>query len=323
MTLRDLAKNFQIGTAVRHKPLEQDAKYANIIGSEFNLLVPESAMKCAWVCKEPHTYDFSAGDALVSFAESHNQTVRGHTLCWHLSYAPWMGNLTSLELEKVLRDYIFAMVERYKGKCSAWDVVNEAINDNGRARKSIWSQIEHFIQKCFLWAHEADPEAHLIYLDYRLHTLARWNAISKMIEELKDNNIPIHGIGLQLHHELFRSLAVSTIRLPDAVARFKKLGLGVHIGEVSITILPPTQHLPDAAKYELHALAYGKVMEVALNSGCESLNLWGFTDKHAYYKPPEQDNKGTPCIFDFNYQPKPAYFALKRELERFIAVDSG
>ena len=104
-------------------------------------------MKCHRICAEPHTHDFQLADRIVEFARSHNQQVRGHCLCWHLSYAPWMENLTSLELEKVLRDYIFATVERYRGKCYAWDVLNEAINDKGRARQSIWRSIEHFIQK--------------------------------------------------------------------------------------------------------------------------------------------------------------------------------
>lgn len=250
----------------------------------------------------------------VSLPSEHNQVVRGHNLCWHMHVPKWMHNLTSLELEKVLREYIFTTVDRYRGKCYAWDVVNEAINDNGRLRPSIWKSIEGYISKCFTWAHEADPDAHLIYLDYRTHTISRWNAVCKMVSELKASHVPIHGVGLQLHHEIFRSLGISTIRLPGLIQQLQKLDIAVHVSEVCIPIYPPTQQLPVATKLALQGKAYGQIMKVCLESGCASFNLWGFTDKHVYYKPPENDGNSIPCIFDVHYQLKPGYEAIKQEL---------
>jgi endo-1,4-beta-xylanase len=119
------------------------------------------------------TYNFDPADRIADFARDRNLTLRGHCLCWHMSSASWLRKLTQLELEKVLQNHIFTTVERYQGICTAWDVVNEAIDDRGKIRKSIWSQIDNFIPKCFQWARTADRYAQLIYLDYRLHTPAR------------------------------------------------------------------------------------------------------------------------------------------------------
>jgi endo-1,4-beta-xylanase len=317
MSLKALAGNLKIGTAIRAKPLQEDPQYGQIIAQEFNLVVPENAMKIGVVCKQSQTYNFDKADQIVQFAQSHGQAIRGHNLCWHMHVPQWIKGLSNLELEQVLRNYIYTTVDRYKGQCYAWDVVNEAINDNGRLRPSLWKSVENYISKCFTWAHEADPEAHLIYLDYRTHAVSRWNAICKMISELKSSGIPVHGVGLQLHHEVFRSLGISTVRLSGLIQQLQSLGVAVHFSEVSIPIYPPTQQLPVATKLALQAKAYNQAMKVCLESHCASFNLWGFTDQYVYYKPPEKDANSIPCLFDRHYQPKPAYHSIAQELARF------
>ncbi|WP_204106784.1 MULTISPECIES: endo-1,4-beta-xylanase [Spirulina sp. CCY15215] len=318
MPLKNYLPNFKFGTAVNHKILlDETSPLHTILPREFDFLVPEWEMKFYSIRHSPQDYDFAKADRLAEFARTHNLTLRGHCLCWHLSSASWLRKLTKLELENVLRDYIFTTVDRYKDVCTAWDVVNEAIADNGKIRKSIWSQIENFIPKCFQWAHEADRHAHLIYLDYRLHTPTRWKAIAQMVKEMKENSIPIHGVGLQVHNEVFRTLGIAKWRLPNLIRQLQSLGVAVHISEVSIPIYPPAQNLPLQAKYALQGKAYAKVLDVALTSGCKSFNLWGLSDCHAFYKPPEGDRNSTPCTFDRELQPKPAYFALETVLKRY------
>ena len=270
-------------------------------------------MKIHNIRTTPTVWDFSRGDRAIEFAQQHNQVVRGHTLCWHLSVADWMKTLTSLELEKVLRDYIFETVGRYRGKVQSWNVLNEAINDHGRARPSIWKQVENFIPKCYQWAHEADPDAELLYCDYRLHTVDRWKAVSKMVREMQSTDIPIHGVGLQLHHDLFRSFAISSVRLTGAIKDLRKLGMNVHVAEVTIAIQDPVQKLPDAVKYKMHAAAYQQLMKAALVGGAKSFSIWGPTDPFAKHVPDET----TPGIFNAGFQPKAAYFALQDELLRY------
>lgn len=318
-SLRTLADRCHItlGSAIiAESTFLTDPTYQQLHAQHFNLLVPSNAMKCSTICAQPHHYDFSLADALVDCATQHQQAVRGHTLCWHASYAPWMTTLTSLELEKVLRDYITTLVERYRGRVYAYDVVNEAIKDTGYPRDSLWRSIENFIPKCFQWAHAADPDAQLLYLDYRVHTVARWKAIAKMVRELKAAGIPIHGVGMQLHHELFRSLAVSNLRLAGAIRDLKQLGVSVHLCEVSIGIHKPTQNLAPAVKYKLQAQAYHQVLQAALTAGAASFNLWGFTDRYVYHVPPERDPNDTPGLFDEQLQPKPAYYAIREALEQ-------
>jgi endo-1,4-beta-xylanase len=314
-TLRELAQNcdFKIGSSLSPDGVVQSADYRNVVAQHFNLLVPAGTMKIHNIRTTPTTWDFSRGDRAVEFAQQHNQSVRGHTLCWHLSVADWMKELSSSELEKVLRDYIFETVGRYRGKVQSWNVLNEAINDNGRARPSLWKKIENFIPKCYQWAHEADPDAELLYCDYRVHTVGRWKAVSKMVREMQSSDIPIHGIGLQLHHDMFRSLAISSVRLTGAILDLRKLGMNVHVAEVTVAIQPPIQNLPDAVKYKMHAAAYRQLIKASLLGGAKSFSIWGCADPFAEHVPAE----ATPGIFDAAFQPKPAYFALQEELAHY------
>ena len=311
-TIRELAQdcNFHIGSTLSPEGVVDDERYRDVIGSHFNFLVPAGTMKIHNIRTAPTTWDYSRADRAIEFAQQHNQIVRGHTLCWHLSVADWMKSLTSLEVEKVLRDYIFETVRRYQGKIQSWNVLNEAINDHGRARPSFWKQVENFIPKCYQWAHEADPDAELIYCDYRLHTVERWRAVSKMVREMQANAIPIHGIGLQLHHDMFRSLAISSVRLTGAIRDLRKLGMNIHVAEVTIAIQPPIQNMPDAVKYKMHAAAYQQILKATLAGGAKSFTIWGPTDSFSRHVPKET----TPGIFDSNYQLKPAYLALQAEL---------
>lgn len=319
-TLRELADrcHFTFGAAAISEPnfLAKPA-YRQLHAQHFNLLVPAGAMKCHKVCKTPQQYNFTLPDAVVDFARQNQQKVRGHTLCWHDSYAPWMTSLTSLELEKVLRDFIITTVEHYRGRIYAYDVVNEALKDDGYPRNSIWRSVENFIPKCFQWAHEADPEAHLIYLDYRVISQGRWQAITKMVRELRAAGIPIHGVGLQLHHDLFRSIATSSVRLASVICDLKQLGVAVHISEITVGVRRSAQGLPPAVKFNLQAQAYRQIVKIALESGAESCNLWGYTDLHGFHMPPECDLNDTPAVFDEHLQPKPAYHAICDELTRY------
>ncbi|NEO84809.1 MAG: endo-1,4-beta-xylanase [Spirulina sp. SIO3F2] len=322
--LRQLAPHYLIGSAVRAQSLATDPEYRHHLQANFNLLVPENSLKCQVVCQSPQQYNFAAADSIIQFAQANNQKVRGHTLCWHISVAKWMKQLNAHDLEITLRDYIQTTVGRYKGQCYAWDVVSEVITDRGLPRPSVWKKIEAFIPKCFQWAHEADPEAQLIYSDYRPHRIFRWNAICKMVSELKRAGIPIHGVGFQVHQEVFRNLGMSALRIAPLAKQLQKQGIAAHVAEISIPIYPPTQQLPQGAKYELQAKAYSQLLETALDAGCESFTVWGFSDRYAFYIPPRCDSRSTPCIMDADYQPKPAYGALQRVLQdRFSAVASS
>lgn len=316
-TLRSLATDigFQVGGAINIGCLDIP-EYEAIAAHHFNLLVSMGDFKIHNVRPTPNDWHFDKTDRLVAFAKAHNQAVRGHTLCWHLACSDWMKTLDGPDLERVLQEFIMEMVGRYRGKVGTWDVVNEAINDQGRPRPSVWKKIDNFIPKCFQWAHEADPDAELLYLDYRVHTVGRWKAITKMVRELKSAGIPIHGVGMQLHHDVMRSLAISTLRLEGAIRDLKALGMNVHLCEITVGLNPKAQVLPRAMGYQLHAQAYRQIAQAALAGGATSMTIWNPYDKHIKHVLRE----AVPGLFDEAYQPKPAYQALMDVLSQRSAL---
>ncbi len=173
--LRDLAQRPLIGTAVNTDLLDSDPTYTAILDREFNSVTPENAMKWESVEAQRGVLDFSAADRLVAHARAHHQIVRGHTLVWHSQLPAWLtsGTFTNDELEAILHKHITDEVSHFRGRIYAWDVVNEAFNEDGTLRDTIWLRQlgPAYIAKAFRWAHQADPHAKLYYNDYNLEAI--------------------------------------------------------------------------------------------------------------------------------------------------------
>ncbi|HEY0366864.1 MAG TPA: endo-1,4-beta-xylanase, partial [Pyrinomonadaceae bacterium] len=177
-TLKDVFKNdFKIGAALNRRQIfEEDVRGAEIVKTHFNSITPENVLKWALVHPEPARYDFAAPDRFVEFGEKHGMFIVGHTLVWHNQTPAWVfqdekGSAVNREtLLKRLRDHISTVVGRYKGRINGWDVVNEALNQDGTMRQSPWMKIigEDYLELAFKFAHEADPGAQLYYNDYDL-----------------------------------------------------------------------------------------------------------------------------------------------------------
>jgi len=158
-SLRALASRvgLRIGTAVNTAALAANATYAQITADQFSTVTPENVMK--WQVAEPTkgTYNWSAADQLVKFAKAHGQLVHGHTLVWHNQLPNWLtsGNYTSAQLAGLLHKHITGEVSHFRGKIWQWDVVNEALNDDGTMRKTIWLDAlgPKYIADAFRWAH--------------------------------------------------------------------------------------------------------------------------------------------------------------------------
>src|SRR5512133_4163316 len=170
--LRDLAPRPLIGTAVADDPLRNDPTYTRVLAREFNSVTPENAMKWESVESQRGVLDFSAADRLVAHARAHRQIVRGHTLVWHSQLPAWLtsGTFTNDELEAILHKHITDEVSHFRGRIYAWDVVNEAFDEDGTLRDTIWLRQlgPGYIAKASRWAHQADPHAKLYYNDYNL-----------------------------------------------------------------------------------------------------------------------------------------------------------
>jgi len=311
LSLRSSAQVFgiQIGAAVAVEPLRSEALYAERLASEFSILTPENAMKFEPLHPDRDRYDFSNADAIVDFAEAHGMQVRGHTLVWHNQLPPWLtvGNWARDELIEILREHIMTVVGHYRGRVVAWDVVNEAVADDGSLRDTIWLRGigPEYIDMAFEWAHEADPDSLLFYNDYGGEGQGqKSDAIYALVQDLLQRGVPIHGVGLQMHVGLDWSPDPQ-----DVAANMKRLaalGLGVHITEMDVRIKDP------ATEEELaeQARVYGDMLKVCLSAeNCKAFVMWGFTDRYSWipYFFPGWD---AALILDESYSPKPAYNAL-------------
>jgi endo-1,4-beta-xylanase len=312
--LRDLTERPLIGTAVNTDLLGSDPTYTAILDREFNSVTPENAMKWESVEAQRGVLDFSAADRLVAHARAHHQIVRGHTLVWHSQLPAWLtsGTFTNDELEAILHKHITDEVSHFRGRIYAWDVVNEAFNEDGTLRDTIWLRQlgPGYIAKAFRWAHQADPHAKLYYNDYNLESIGpKSDAALALVNQLKAQHVPIDGVGFQGH------LGIQ-YPYPDTfgenLARFAAAGVDVAITEADVRMVLPVT--PE--KLATQATYFGDMMRSCVAvPRCVSFTLWGFTDKYSWV-PGFFAGEGAATPLDEQFQPKPAYFALRDALAR-------
>jgi len=244
-TLGEATKGkFLFGTAVNMQQVNGiNAAEAAIIASEFSAIVPENDMKPQPIHPTEDKFNWDNADKIVAFAEKNKQTLTGHCLIWHSQVPNWFfvdaeGKPATPEvLKERMKQHIYAVVGRYKGRIKGWDVVNEAFEDNGSYRNSKFYKIlgKDFIKYAFQFAHEADPNAELYYNDYNVETPAKCDGIVQLVKELKAAGLRIDAVGSQSHMHMINPTVEA------AETSFKKLkAAGVHIliTEWDISILP-------------------------------------------------------------------------------------
>ena len=202
---------FLVGTALSPRQFEgRDTASVALVAREFNAATPENVLKWERVHPQPDRYDFAPSDAYVAFAQQHGMFVVGHTLVWHSQTPRWVFEnaqgqpLTRDELLARMKDHITNVVGRYKGRIKGWDVVNEALNEDGTLRQSPWMRIigPEYIAMAFRFAHEADPAAELHYNDFSVEGTAKRAGILRLVRSLKEQGIPITAIGMLEHQKL-------------------------------------------------------------------------------------------------------------------------
>jgi endo-1,4-beta-xylanase len=337
-TLKDAFKDsFRIGAAVnRSQFYEEDARGVPIIKAEFNSITPENVLKWESVHPKPGVYDFEAPDRYVGFGETNHMYIVGHTLVWHNQTPKWVfqddkGNPVDRDtLLGRMREHIQTVVGRYRGRIQGWDVVNEALYDNGKLRQSAWLKIigEDYIAKAFEYAHEADPTARLYYNDYSLENEAKLHGAIALIQKLKAQGVPVTGIGLQGHDKM----DWPTPEQEDAaLTALGKLGLKLMITELDVDVVPATQRnrtadialnaqgvsgpnpytngLP-AAVQEALAKRYAELFRVFLKhrNELDRVTFWGVTDGDSWLNSRGRVNH--PLLFDRNGRPKAAFAAV-------------
>ncbi|MGA8648606.1 MAG: endo-1,4-beta-xylanase [Candidatus Sulfotelmatobacter sp.] len=328
-SLRQQAENagLLIGTAVRPSQLSE-AAYASTLAREFNMVEAEDAMKW-WVLRPDRaTYDFRQGDEVVRFAEAHQMKVRGHCLVWGRYNPDWLtqGHFTPRQLSRLLLEHITRVMKHYRGQVFAWDVVNEALDENGSLRDSLWynqpgiglsTERTAYIEQVFRWAHKADPHASLFYNEAEGEGMNRKSdAIYAMVKDFKRRGVPIDGVGLQLHiPTLDANMAAIAAGISANIARLTALGVQVHITELDVSLPLDSSGMPKSEDLTRQAEVYRGIVRACLNNAaCTAIQAWGFTDKYSWIGSHSHGTRGHALLFDRAYHPKPAYHAVWEEL---------
>lgn len=293
-----------VGTAVQAGLLAM-MPYSTVVAREFNYLTAEYEMKWDIVEPAPGTSHFGAGDAIVGYAVAHGMRVKGHTLVWHGATPSWVQAVPAAELRAAFEQHIGKTVEHYRGRIDAWDVVNEAVADDGSGlRNTVFRQRlgDSYIADAFRLARQADPQARLFYNDYGGEGLnAKANRIYELLRDLLAAGVPIDGVGLQMH--ISANNRPSDVSIAANMRRLADLGLTIHVSEMDVRI----DNVPGslAARLEVQRTTYRDVVRVCvLEPRCEAVTFWGFTDAHTWLR------GDSPLLFDAQYTPKPAYYGV-------------
>ena len=334
VTLKDyFGDKFLIGVAVNvDQSWERDTLGAAIVKKHFNSVVAENCMKSEEIHPTPFTWNWGDADQFVKFGEENGMTVIGHCLIWHSQCSPWFftdengKQVSAEELKTRMRDHITAIVTRYRGRIKGYDVVNEAILDNGDYRNSKFYEIlgEEFIPWAFKCAHEADPDAELYYNDYSMALPGKREGVVKLVKSLKAQGLRIDAVGLQSHmgmeHPDFAEYEKTIQALIDA-------GVKVAITELDMDAIPTVSFgasVEDEAAYSAQMNPYPEALPDSVSQIWNDrmtqvfriyekyqdhicrVTAWGVQDGDSWKNDwPMKGRTNYPLLFDRNYEMKP------------------
>ena len=309
-----------------------DTSSIKLVKQHFNSIVAENCMKCEVIHPEEDRYDFTLADQFVSFGEKNGMAVIGHCLIWHSQLAPWFcvdekgNNVTPEVLKQRMKDHITTIVTRYKGRIKGWDVVNEAILEDGSYRKSKFYEIlgEEFIPLAFQYAHEADPDAELYYNDYAMNMPGKREGVVKLVSSLKEKGIRIDAVGMQGHMGMDYP---DINEFEQSIVAFAGTGVKVMVTEWDMSTLPTLKqsaNISDTVAYQKMLNPYPETLPDSVSKAWNNrmkqffglfekhadvisrVTAWGVSDGDSWKNDfPVKGRHDYPLLFDRNYQPKP------------------
>ena len=329
---------FNIGAAINKDIiLGLDMESKHIVESQFNSITPENSLKWMFIQPSPNSFNFKDADKYVNIGLKNNMHIVGHVLVWHSQLPDFMQKIESKsEMNNHFESHINTVVSRYKGKIDAWDVVNEAFNDDGSLRESIFYNLlgNNYIEKAFKLAHDADPKAYLIYNDYNLYKTKKRGGVIRMVKGMKSKGIKIDGVGVQAHWSLNHP---SLDEIEQIILDISKLGVDVLFTELDISVLPNPwelvgaevnqnfskfegdpkmnpykEKLPKSIQNKL-AKRYKDIFKLFIKHSdkISRVTFWGVMDKHSWLNDwPIKGRINYPLLFDRKYQAKKAHKAL-------------
>lgn len=327
---------FYFGTALSAPQiLEEDAEAVRLVTEQFNSITAENIMKSETMQPEEGRFDFTMSDRFVEFGEARNMKIIGHTLIWHSQLPSWFckdenGDLVDPEvLKDRMKDHIYTIVGRYKGRVHGWDVVNEAFLDDGSFRESEFYQIlgEDYLRLAFEYTAEADPDAELYYNDYSMAQPGKRQGVVNWAKSLLEIGVKIDGIGMQGHLNMdYPSLE----EFEKSIVAFSDLGLQVMITEMDLAVLPmPDQRVgaeisataeyqekwnpytgglpPDVDAEQNQRFVDFFELFMKYHTVIDRVTLWGVNDTQSWKNDwPVKGRTDYPLLFDRDFQPKPA-----------------
>jgi endo-1,4-beta-xylanase len=320
------SKDFPLGAAIEDPRVFNPSNQFHGLLRHFNVLVLGNGMKQDTIQPSEGRFNFAQGDALIDFAAKNNKQVRGHTLVWHQQVPAWLfagsgpnGLATKQQLYARMERHIKETVGHFKGKVYTWDVVNEALEDNGELRDSKYYQIvgsHEFISNAFRWAHEADPNALLCLNDFSIEAAnAKQDGFVKLIETLLDEGVPIHVAGIQAH---INTSWPTVADMRNTIRRLAALGVKVQVTELDMSIyasgadsrrmIDRETLLEQASKYRA---LFEMFREEAKAGNLDMVVVWGLSDIETWLNNyPVRGRTDYPLFFGKDLKAKPAYWAI-------------
>jgi len=334
-SLKDVYKNdFLIGTALSaNQILQKDATVDALIRQQFNAITPENIMKCEVIHPKWDVYNFELADKIVEYGRQNNMQVIAHNLIWHSQLSPFVRNIKNADsLLQFMTNHITTIAGRYDGKIKGWDVVNEALNEDGTMRKSIFQQMlgDDFVVKAFQLAQKAAPHTELYYNDYNIEQPAKRAGCIALIKKIQAAGARIDAVGIQGHWHL-GSIPLKDIE--ESIVQYSALGIKVMITELDIEILPrnfqgadvnqrmqenPAQMnpyvngLPDSVQQRL-ADNYAALFQLFLKhkDKISRVTFWGVNDGQSWLNNwPVRGRTNYPLLFDREFKPKLAFYKV-------------
>lgn len=325
--------DFTIGTALSARQIEEkDPGAAALVPQQFNMITPENVMKAVIIHPEWGKYNFGPADKLVEYGKKHNIGINGHTLIWHSQLPPFVRHIQRADSFRMFfSEHINTIARRYHGKVFSWDVVNEALNEDGSLRKSVFldKMGEDYITEAFRLTAAASPGTELYYNDYNNEQPAKRAGCIALIKKVQAAGVRIDGVGIQGHWHLGK---VPLKDIEESIVQYAALGLKVMITELDIEVLPRNfqgadvsqrmqaspalnpypNGLPDSVQQQL-ADDYEALFRLFLKhrDKVTRVTFWGVNDGQSWLNGwPVRGRTNYPLLFDRAFQPKPAFFKV-------------
>ncbi|RYY57365.1 MAG: endo-1,4-beta-xylanase [Chitinophagaceae bacterium] len=333
-SLKDVFKNdFAIGTALNTAQIEgKDPKAAALVEQQFNMATPENIMKAEVIHPEWNRYNFEPGDQLVSYGEKNKIRINAHTLIWHSQLPAFARQIQSADSFRLFfQQHISTVAGHYRGKVFSWDVVNEALNEDGTMRKSVFLNKlgEGFVTEAFRMAAAASPGTELYYNDYNNEQPAKRAGCIRLIKMIQAAGVRIDGVGIQGH---WHAGKVPLQDIEQSIIEYSALGLKVMFTELDLEVLPrdfqgadvsqqmknsPAMNpypnaLPDSVQ-QLLARDYSSLFKLFLKyrENVTRVTFWGVNDGQSWLNGwPVPGRTNYPLLFDREFKPKPAFYSV-------------